>query len=238
MLYAFVRPLAKIGLKYYFRHIDLANAAKIPPNAAVILAANHPTTFIEPCVLACFLEQPLHFMARGDFFKNPLVAKILDGVHIIPVFRLRDGGYQGVKNNYESFDRATQVLRQKKNLMILAEGRCIHEKRLRPIRKGTGRIALGALDSTDLDEVYIVPVGVNFTYSDRPRSNLMINCGEPIRVSKFLDNYRTNSNLAINQLTEELQTRLAQEVVIINNLADEPLLENLLRLYRTEEPRD
>jgi 1-acyl-sn-glycerol-3-phosphate acyltransferase len=237
MLYAAVRPLATIGLKYYFRRIDLANADRIPENAAVIIAANHPTTFIEPCILACFLETPLHFMARGDFFKNSIAAKLLRGVHIIPVFRLRDGGFSGLKNNYESFGKAFQVLAQKKTLMILAEGRCIHEKRLRPIRKGTARIALGALDTTELDEVYIVPVGVNFTYADRLRSDVMINCGEPIKASVYLKDYQENATPAINELTEELRQRLSDEVVIIDKIEDEPLVENVLRLYRTEHPQ-
>lgn len=237
MLYAAVRPLATIGLKYYFRHIDLANADRIPENAAVILAANHPTTFIEPCILACFLETPLNFMARGDFFKNSIAAKLLKGVHIIPVFRLRDGGFSGLRNNHESFGKAFQVLAQKKTLMILAEGRCIHEKRLRPIRKGTARIALGALDTTDLDEVYIVPVGVNYTYADRLRSDVMINCGTPIKASVYLKDYQENATPAINDLTEEVRKRLSEEVVIIDKIEDEPLLENILRLYRTEHPQ-
>lgn len=234
MLYAAVRPIATIGLKLYFRRIDLANTDRIPKNAAVILAANHPTTFIEPCVLACFLEEPLHFLARGDFFKNSIAARLLRGVHIIPVFRMRDAGFSGIKNNYESFNRSFQVLARKKHLMILAEGRCIHEKRLRPIRKGTARIALGAIDSTILDEVYIVPIGINFTYADRLRSDVMINCAEPIKASEYLESYKDSPTPAINALTEELRKRLSQEVVIVERIEDEPLAENLLRLYRTE----
>ncbi len=234
MLYAAVRPIATLGLKHYFRRIDLANADRIPQNAAVILAANHPTTFIEPCVLACFLDEPLNFLARGDFFKNKIAAKLLRGVHIIPVFRMRDAGYSGIKNNYESFNRSFQVLARKKHLMILAEGRCIHEKRLRPIRKGTARIALGALDATDLDEVYIVPIGVNYTYADRLRSDIMINCGEPILASTYLQQYQEAPSQAINKLTDTVRERLSREVVIIEHIADEPLVENLLRLYRTE----
>lgn len=234
MLYAAVRPIATLGLKLYFRRIDLANTDRIPKNAAVILAANHPTTFIEPCVLACFLEEPLHFLARGDFFKNSIAARLLRGVHIIPVFRMRDAGYSGIKNNYESFNRSFQVLARKKHLMILAEGRCIHEKRLRPIRKGTARIALGAIDSTKLDEVYIVPIGINFTYADRLRSDVMINCGEPIKASDYLAKYKESPTPAINALTEELRSRLSGEVVIVERIEDEPLAENLLRLYRTE----
>ena len=188
-----------------------------------------------------FLDEPLHFLARGDFFKHKLAARLLSGVHIIPVFRMRDAGYSGIKNNYESFNRSFRVLSNKKTLMILAEGRSIHEKRLRPIRKGTARIALGALDSTSLEEVYIVPIGVNYTYADRIRSDIMINCGEPILASEYLEQYREAPSKTITELTSEVRQRLSDEVVIIDRVEDEPLVENLLRLYRTESgypPRD
>lgn len=235
MLYAMVRPVASIGLKYYFKRIDLANADRIPKNAAVILAANHPTTFIEPCILACLLEVPIYFLARGDFFKKSILAKMLDGVHITPVYRIKDGGYEKVKDNFKSFEKSFETLKAHKPLMILAEGRCIHEKRLRPIRKGTARIALGALDNTDLDEVYIVPIGVNYTYADRVRSRVMLNCGEPIKASEYLEKFRSSPGQGINDLTNVLKSKLAEEVIIIDKQEDEPLVENLLRLQRSEK---
>jgi len=235
MLYAMVRPLATIGLKHYFKRIDLANADRIPKNAAVILAANHPTTFIEPCILACLLDVPINFLARGDFFQHPILAKLLGGVHITPVYRIGDGGYEKLKDNFKSFEKSFETLQAHKPLMILAEGRCIHEKRLRPIRKGTARIALGALENTDLEEVYIVPIGVNYTYADRLRSKVMLNCAEPIKASDYLDRFKNSAGQAINELTKDLKTKLANEVIIIENQADEPLVENLLRLQRTEE---
>lgn len=238
MLYSMVRPIATMGLKHYFRRIDIANVERIPKNAAVILAANHPTTFVEPCILACFLDDPIYFLARGDFFKKPFLAKLLDGVHITPVFRLRDGGYEKLKNNFESFEKSFETLRAHKPLMILAEGRCIHEKRLRPIRKGTARIALGALENTDLEEVYIVPIGVNYTYAERLRSDVMINCGEPIKASEYFKTYEEAPGKAINELTNELRDRLADEVIIIDKHEDELLVENLLKLQRSEQQKD
>ncbi|MEZ4988520.1 MAG: 1-acyl-sn-glycerol-3-phosphate acyltransferase [Saprospiraceae bacterium] len=234
MLYAAVRPVARIGLKRYFRRIDLADMENIPRKGAVILAANHPTTFIEPCILACYQDAPLHFMARGDFFKHRIAASLLSGVHIIPIFRLKDGGFEGLKNNYGSFERAFDVLAAGKKLMILAEGRCIHEKRLRPIQKGTARIALGALDATTIEEVYIVPVGVNYTYADRLRSDVMIRFGTPIHASEYLATYREAPNQAIVALSDELSARLAQDVIAIEQVADEPLVEHLLQIYRTQ----
>jgi len=170
MVYHLVRPVARYVLRYYYRNIDLTGLENIPPDAAVVLAANHPTAFIEPCILACFQPRTLWFLARGNLFKNVFYNNLLAAVHILPVFRLEDGGYGRLKDNFGTFEACFRALSQGKAIMNLAEGRCIHEKALRPLRKGTARLALGAMqrDAT-LKEVYSVPVGCNFTHPDRVR---------------------------------------------------------------------
>lgn len=214
MFYLLVRPVARYVLRYYFRNIDLTGLDKIPPNAAVILAANHPTAFIEPCILACFQPRTLWFLARGNLFKNGLFKALLNAVNILPVFRLEDGGYGKLKNNFETFDACYQALSRRRAIMILAEGRCIHEKALRPLRKGTARIALGALDrDPSLEEVYIVPIGANFTNGERVRSQVMVRCGDPILASSFLEEYRQGEAAAIKNLTKELRAQLSPLIV-------------------------
>ncbi|MEM1214993.1 MAG: 1-acyl-sn-glycerol-3-phosphate acyltransferase [Bacteroidota bacterium] len=234
MVYTAVRPFASWSLGHYFKRIDIANAERIPKNAAVILAANHPTTFVEPCVLACYLKDPLHFLVRGDFFKNPIASALLKSVNLIPVYRRQDAGYEGVKSNFKAFERSSELLAQRKLLMILAEGRCIHEKRLRPIQKGPARIALQALANTDLEEVYVVPVGCNFRYPDRVQSDIMISFGEPIKTSVYREQFAEAPAVAIGAFTKELERRMAQEVIIIDELDDELLTEHFHQLYRSE----
>lgn len=214
MIYFLVRPVVRFILRYYYRNIDLTGLDNIPPDAAVILAANHPTAFIEPCIMACFQPRTLWFLARGDLFKNKLAQWALSAVHILPVFRLEDGGFRKLRNNFSTFDACYRALSARRAIMILAEGRCIHEKALRPLRKGTARLALGALarDST-LPEVYIVPVGVNFTHAERVRSTVMIRCGEPIPASAYRDEFMRNEASAIKSLTMHLRSRLNQLVV-------------------------
>lgn len=214
MIYHLVRPIARFILRYYYRNIDLTGLEHIPKDAAVILAANHPTAFIEPCIMACFQPRQLWFLARGDLFKSALSRWALAAVNILPVFRIEDGGYQKLKDNFETFDACYTALSKRKAIMILAEGRCIHEKALRPLRKGTARLALGAMayDST-LPEVYIVPVGVNFTHAAGVRGTVMIRCGEPIKASGFMGEYRVNEATAIRSLTSHLRARLDPLVV-------------------------
>jgi len=239
MLYHIVRPIAKLGLLAYYRKIYLSNAGRIPRGKAVILAANHPTAFLEPCILACFLGRPLYFLARGDLFKKPFYASLLNVLNLLPVFRLKDGGYGKLKDNYSTFEACYSALAARKTLMILAEGRTKQEKRLGPLQKGTARIALGTLERhpNALEEVYIVPVGVNFTYADRPRSEVMIDFGEPILASSFLQEYEENANQGMATLTDVLRSKLEQSIVIVDRPEDEELLEYLLLLHRTDHPQ-
>ncbi len=235
MLYFLIRPVARYVLSYYFRRIDITGLEHIPEDAAVILAANHPTAFVEPCILACFQRRPLHFLARGDLYKNKLANWVLRALRVLPVYRIQDGGYGQLSRNYETFAACYTVLRQRKALMILAEGRCIHEKRLRPLRKGTARIALGALDGdTSLREVYIVPVGVNFTAAERVRSNVLIRCGAPIAASTYLDAYRQNEAAGLRSLTDELRQQLAPLVIELPEGEEADAYEVRLELARND----
>jgi 1-acyl-sn-glycerol-3-phosphate acyltransferase len=237
MLYPITRPLASLALSANYRKIILSHTERIPENKPVILAANHPTAFIEPCILACFLDRPLYFLVRGDFFKKSFYSKLLRALHMLPVYRMRDGGYSNIKQNYATFESCFNALRENKTMMILAEGRCIHEKRLRPLRKGTARVAMGALDKyPDIGEVYVVPVGVNYTYADQPRSEIMIDFGEPILVSEYMDAYQTQPNQAINAFTDELRRRMLESILVIEQPKDEELTERLLVMYRSDHP--
>ena len=214
MLYHLIRPVARYVLRHYYRHIDITGLEHIPTDAPVILAANHPTAFIEPCLLACFQHRTLHFLARGDLYKNGLAAAVLKALNILPVYRLKDGGYSKLKHNFSTFEDCFKVLSNRGAVMILAEGSCVHEKALRPLRKGTARIALGALDAdVTLEEVYVVPVGVNFTRPEKMRSQVLIRCGAPMRASEYLADYRANPTPALTNFTRHLRARLNPLVV-------------------------
>ena len=238
MLYPIVRPLASIALKIFFRKINITGLENIPRDKPVILAANHPTAFIEPCVLACFLDRPLYFLVRGNLFKKPIYNWMLRSLRMLPVYRMKDRGYAYVKNNYETFAYCYEALAENKTVMILAEGRTLHEKRLRPIQKGTARIALGTIEQNNDLEIYIVPVGVNYTYADRYRSDTMIDFGEPMLASKYFTQYEEQPNQAIHQFTKELRAALEERIVIIEDVLDEELVEHLLVLDRSERITD
>ncbi|MBI1225502.1 MAG: hypothetical protein GC192_09735 [Bacteroidetes bacterium] len=233
MIYNLVKPCAKIALSVYFRKMNISHKERIPKGKPVVLAANHPTAFIEPCILACWLDEPLNFLARGDLYvKSKFVRKLYEWFHIVPIFRLDDMGYGALKTNYETFGKCYEALNENKQVMILSEGRCIHEKRLRPLMKGTARIVFGALEKyPDLD-IHVVPVGVNYTNPDEFRSDVRIDFGEPIRVQDYAAVYQENPAKAVTALTQELRNRLYERVVHLDHPSDDEWTEPLLEINR------
>jgi 1-acyl-sn-glycerol-3-phosphate acyltransferase len=237
MLYDITRPFAKIALGTYFRKIYISNRERLPKDKPIILAANHPTAFIEPCILSCWLDNPLSFLARGDLYVNNFfIRKLYDGYRMTPVFRKDDIGYSGIKSNYESFKRCYEALKQKKTLMILAEGRTKHEKRLRPLMKGTARIVFGSFEQDGDLDIHLVPVGVNYVDSDSFRSDVMIDIGPPIRISEYIAMYQQNNAKAVNAVTDELAKRLSERVIQIQAPGDDAWVEQLLEMNRSERP--
>lgn len=237
MLYYLVRPIARIGLKVFYKKIYFTNTEVIPKDKPVVFAANHPTAFLEPCLLACFQNRPLHFLVRGDFFKHPIAKKLLKSLKMIPIYRLKDGGYGKLKENFSTFEECYNLLSKGKVIMILAEGSTEHEKRLRPIRKGTARLVFGALEQHPKLDVYVIPVGVNYTYAERFRSTAMIDFGEPIMAKDFAETYQQNPNRAVKQMTDQLKASLEERVIIIEKEEDEDLTEGLFILFRNRLKR-
>lgn len=233
MLYAVVRPVAKTGFKVFFRHIHIQGLENIPREGPLLLAANHPTAFIEPCVAACFQHRTLHFIVRGDIFKNPFYIKILKALHLIPIFRFKDG-YTNLKQNQETFRYVNQVLQERKTIFILAEGRTIQEKKLRPVQKGPARMAFGAYDAYGVKDTKIIPIGFNYEQANAWRKDVMIQCGTPISVADFIPAYHENPLQAIQSLTDEIASGLAKNLVIIHDVQDEQACDILFEITKND----
>ena len=232
--YRIVRPLARIALKIYFKKIYLTGLENLPEDKPIILAANHPTAFLEPCLLACLLPMPLHFMVRGDFFQKPIFRKMLESLHMIPMYRMKDIGIKGVRNNFSSLDIVYDYLKKNTTILILAEGTTVHEKRLRPIRKGAARMAIGAIEKYPDLGVQIIPLGVNYTDVIRFRSTVMLDIGTPMEVKEYLKNTQQHRAKTINLITKDLKEQLIKNVIHIAETADDDMVNQALEVRRNE----
>ena len=65
MLYFLLKIIFKIALRVFFRRITVRNQHLIPDSGPLLIAANHPNTFMDPIAIAAFVKQEVFFIAKG-----------------------------------------------------------------------------------------------------------------------------------------------------------------------------
>ena len=232
LIYKTVANLVKLGLRVYFRKIYFYNDEAVDLKKPILIASNHPTAFIEPLLIGITLKKPIFYLVRADVFKDGIVKFFTDAFGMIPIYRRVDG-YSNLKNNEEIFKMLYKKLSENNIIVVFAEGSTIQEKRLRAIKKGTARIAFGAYEKYGLEDIDIIPTGVNYTYPNQYRKEVMIEFGDPIRLADYMDVYKEHPNRAIVQVTKELRKRMEDCIIGIDDKADDELVEQHFVMNRS-----
>lgn len=204
------------------------------------MVMNHQSAFTDPIVVACFIhDRRANFLVRGDIFNTPLKRYLLTRLNQIPIYRSRDLQRSAAKEmadlNEITFQSTLDRFKEGKYVMIFSEGDCIQEKRLRAIKKGTARMVFRVLEESDVD-LYIQPVGINYTDPLKIRNDVFVNYGEPIMARDFMEVYRENNARGIGHLTKLLQEKMEELVVSIPDKSLDSLSEDILALSRPRNP--
>ena len=216
-LYSFLRPFVDRHLKRSFRRYEVVGLENIPQNAACIFAANHTNTLMDALVLLSMSREKKVFIARGDIFKRPFIAKIMHFLRILPIYRIRDG-YKSVKdNNAEIIEKATDVIHDEVKLFLYPEAAHRTKHSLRQLSKGIFHIAFKANEDFGHEKpVYIIPIGIEYGDYFRYRSTALINIGEAINVTEFVNqNKDENEAVIMNRLRESLTEKLSKQISFI-----------------------
>ncbi len=231
MLYSFLRLIVLIAIRVFFKSIRLKNIHHVPKKGAIILVANHPSTFLDPLVVALFVPRKIHFLANGSIFGIPLFAWLLRRLYTLPIYRQQDSQVASLKNE-DSFRACYELLEEKGAIIIFPEGTSENERKLRKIKTGTARIALGAEARNDfMLDVKIVCVGINYTNPRKFQSRLMLSFDEAIVVKDYKESYLQDSVKTVQLLTDEIKKRLEAMIVVTENRAIDELVEKIERLY-------
>ncbi|MCH6200455.1 lysophospholipid acyltransferase family protein [Aquiflexum sp. LQ15W] len=182
---AILRLIVKLALHVYFSKIKVHGADNIPKGKAVLIVSNHQNALIDPILIATHTNLKPHFLTRASVFKKSFVAKLLDFIRMIPIYRVRDGINNMEKNN-ETFEKSVNILLEKGSIVIFAEGNHSNQRNLRPLKKGFARIAYQALErEPDLDLV-ILPVGINYSNHRFSGSKVSLTFGAPISPREYI----------------------------------------------------
>jgi hypothetical protein len=135
-------------------------------------------------ILDILFKNPVWSLARGDAFEKPFFQRLLFKLKMLPVYRTSEG-VGNLENNYTTFDACRKIFKEKGIVLMFSEGRCLNEWHLRPLKKGTARLAFGSWEEGI--DLHVLPVGINYSSFRRFGKNIFINFGEVITKEMFSD---------------------------------------------------
>ncbi|EMR03061.1 1-acyl-sn-glycerol-3-phosphate acyltransferase [Cesiribacter andamanensis] len=235
MLYTLLKSLLRAAVWVFYKEIQVQGRELLPQKGPLLLAVNHPNTFMDPIVVALLLRQRTGFLANGGIFANAFLKWIFARLHLIPVYRPQDVKVGEPIDNSKTFQKSADYLLKGGTIMIFPEGSSVNEMKLRKLKTGTARIALETAARQHFTSGLLISP-VSLTYSDPTRfhSRLYIGVGEPLAVDPYAAAYAADPVAAVQALTEQLRMRLQQNMLELDTREEELLHRRISRLYREQ----
>ncbi|MBK8261579.1 MAG: 1-acyl-sn-glycerol-3-phosphate acyltransferase [Nannocystis sp.] len=225
-LVAAIRAILAVTLRIFFKKIELRGVERVPTAGPVIFVLNHPNGLIDPVFLLCLAPRRVCFVAKAPLFKIPVVGALVRAFDSLPVQRRQDEA-SGVDNT-ETFKRARALLLGGGSLAIFPEGASHSDPRLRPLKTGVARIALG----TGLADLKIVPAGLYYTDKAIFRSEAVVYFGEPLAVAAATPGEDgAPPEAAVRALTSAIERALSEVLLQADEAAALALISRAERAY-------
>ena len=232
--YYFLRWLAGTGLSVYFEEIAVHGRKHIPKKGPLMVVVNHPNALMDPLLVSTILKQRIGFLGKASLFSNKINSWFLSRVlHTIPVNRREDAAEGAVLDNAGSFQAAYEYLGKKGTIVIFPEGTSILEMKLRKLKTGTARMALGFEELNNFSgKLKIMVMAMNYSEAHRFRSKVTINIGKPFSIEVYKELYKTDPVFAVQKLTGQIRKKLEKNLVLAGDKEQEHFLKQVTRIYR------
>lgn len=183
----FFLALTKIVFSIIYR-VEVIDQHKIPQDGPALLCASH-NTMLDMFFLGFRLKRWIHWMAKEELFRNPLLAYVLRKLGAFPV-RRGTADISSIRNAYK-------LLEENKIVGIFPHGTRIKPaKRNRPVKSGAVLIAINA-------GVPIVPAVVCGTY--KPFSKMRVIYGDPYYIEKKGDKLSKDD---LSEMSKDMMRRV------------------------------
>lgn len=200
----------RFAIRVYFRRVEVAGLENVPLNTPVIFVQNHPNALVDPVFLLCLAPRRVSFLGKSTLFRMPILGFFVRAIDTLPVYRRQDEG-EDVTRNLETFVAARKLLASGGTIGICPEGVSHDEPRLRPIKTGAARIALGAVSTGEVFDLKIVPAGLYYTSKTSFRSSVLLYCGKPIPVAPVqLEEDGNPPRAAVRELSDQIEVALRE----------------------------
>ena len=230
--------ILKLALRVYFRHIEVSGLENVPEDSPLIFVLNHQNALVDPVFPLCLAPRRVSFLAKAPLFRMPVIGYFVRALDSLPAYRRQDEG-EDVSRNLETFAAARKLLARGGTIGIFPEGVSHDEPRLKALKTGAARIALGAVSSGEALDLQIVPVGLYYTEKTMFRSSALVHFGEPLPVAHVaLEPDGTPPRDAVRELSDRIKKALREVMLHAEQEEALALIGRAERIFSAEEAGD
>lgn len=186
------------------KKVIVTGKEKIPKNKPIVFAPNHQNALSDPMAILLHTRFQPVWLARADIFKSKVVSVILRFLKIMPVYRLRDGKENLVKNEL-SFSDSVKVLENNFALALFPEAAHSGKRQMLTHKKAVPRIVFMAEEKANYSlDIQIIPTGIYYSHYWKINRTVIVNFGDPIPVKDYLELYKENPNEGVFSLKSKI----------------------------------
>ncbi|HRI19334.1 MAG TPA: 1-acyl-sn-glycerol-3-phosphate acyltransferase [Panacibacter sp.] len=222
LFYGFIKIWVLLSLKIFCKKVVFHNPQQLAAGGPLIIAANHPNSFFDAILIGAFMQQPVHFITRGDVFQKRWARAILEQLNMMPIYRIRDGK-EKLSLNQQTFDHSVDVLKANGIVLIFVEGLCDYQTTLLPLKKGAPRILLSCWQQGI--DAKVLPVWLRY--------NSFFSFGKKIEINfgNIFGKEAVNSNSPDGEAITKINAATSQELLRLCNIRYQFLLPSGLKRF-------
>ena len=183
-LYKVGQTVCRSYLSTLYR-VEVIGKENIPSDKGVLLCCNH-IHLLDPPLLGSYLERPIHYMAKAELFKIPVLNYLIKKFHAFPVRR-------GMSDK-QALREGIKVLKDNNVLGIFPEGT---RSKTGELGKGLAGVGFFALKTDAL----VVPSAIIGPY--KPFGTVKVVYGKPLDF-KALREEKVSSETATNYIMDAI----------------------------------
>lgn len=202
-----------------------------PADGPVLVVANHSNSLMDPALIVVAAGRPVRFMAKAPLFTYPGLGWLVRAVGSVKVYRTQDDP-RSVRQNYDVFRDVHQALADGYALGIFPEGTSHSASRLKPLKTGAARIALGAAQR--IGRAFpIVPFGLVFRDRRTFRSAARVIVGASPAWDDLAQRGPADKD-AVRELTRRIEASMRAVTLNLWDWTDEQLVRCAARVWHAE----
>ncbi|MGV8905337.1 MAG: lysophospholipid acyltransferase family protein [Acetobacterium sp.] len=166
MMYKIGRFIVYI-MTYMLYKLTVIGKENIPKTGSALICPNHLSNY-DPLAVACITSRAIHYMAKAELFKNPLLGWFLRKVYAFPVNR--------DEVSIDTIKTSLKILKNQELLGIFPEGKRVNsDERIQP---ASGFVVFAIKTKSP-----IIPVRIRGDFKFRHRIEIIV--GKPIYLTEY-----------------------------------------------------